>query len=167
MQGLWSAHRRAKVNLNSLPAPSSNSTPLATPPQECAHAELPSTEPASMDGPQAQTTEMDESAVAAAVTVSATNSKRKSRTTRIADEGNKRPKLSSQSKDYAPPSTRPSDVGGADACIDTMRELVIMPLRHPEVYLHIGVQPTRGILLHGPPGCGKTLLANAIAGVSS
>ena len=39
-------------------------------------------------------------------------------------------------------------------------------LKHPEVFKTLGIQPPRGFLLHGPPGCGKTLMANAIAGVS-
>ena len=96
-------------------------------------------------------------------------SKRKVRSSRTGEESNnKRAKLSSDapSKDYTPPNVRLSDLGGVDACVEKMLELVAMPLCHPEVYLHTGVQPPRGVLLHGPPGCGKTLLANAMAGAS-
>lgn len=89
--------------------------------------------------------------------------KRKPKSTRE-DGPSKRTKLSTP-KDYTPPSTRLSDLGGIDACIEKILELVAMPLCHPEIYLYTGVQPPRGVLLHGPPGCGKTLLANAIAGV--
>ncbi|KAI8581994.1 hypothetical protein K450DRAFT_230292 [Umbelopsis ramanniana AG] len=63
-----------------------------------------------------------------------------------------------------PPSKRLSDLGGIETCIEEVMELIAMPLAHPEVYIHTGVQPPRGILLHGPPGCGKTMLAHAIAG---
>lgn len=67
---------------------------------------------------------------------------------------------------HAPPLTRLADLGGVDKCIESMLELVALPICHPEVYLHTGVRPPRGVLLVGPPGCGKTMLAGAIAGVS-
>ncbi|NWS01207.1 NVL protein, partial [Motacilla alba] len=61
------------------------------------------------------------------------------------------------------PSVKFEDVGGND---ETLKEIckMLLHIRHPEVYTHLGVVPPRGFLLHGPPGCGKTLLAQAIAG---
>uniref|UniRef100_A0A8C0FVJ9 Nuclear VCP like n=1 Tax=Bubo bubo TaxID=30461 RepID=A0A8C0FVJ9_BUBBB len=60
-------------------------------------------------------------------------------------------------------SVKFEDVGGND---ETLKEIckMLIHVRHPEVYNHLGVVPPRGFLLHGPPGCGKTLLAQAIAG---
>lgn len=53
-------------------------------------------------------------------------------------------------------------VGGLDKVIQLMRELVELPLRFPELWSTAGVPSPKGVLLHGPPGCGKTLIANAL-----
>ncbi|XP_006871225.1 PREDICTED: nuclear valosin-containing protein-like [Chrysochloris asiatica] len=60
-------------------------------------------------------------------------------------------------------SVKFEDVGGNDMTLKEVCKMLIH-MRHPEVYHHLGVIPPRGVLLHGPPGCGKTLLAHAIAG---
>ncbi len=58
------------------------------------------------------------------------------------------------------------DIGGLSEEIKKIRELVEIPLKHPEIFERLGIQPPKGILLHGPPGTGKTLLAKAVANES-
>ena len=55
------------------------------------------------------------------------------------------------------------DVGGAKAQLQRIREMIELPLKFPEVFERLGVNAPRGVLLYGPPGCGKTLIARAIA----
>lgn len=55
------------------------------------------------------------------------------------------------------------DIGGLSREIRAIREMVELPLRHPEVFQKLGITPPKGVLLHGPPGTGKTLIARAVA----
>ncbi|TKS85168.1 Nuclear valosin-containing protein-like [Collichthys lucidus] len=72
-------------------------------------------------------------------------------------------KAKSKSLELQYPSLKFEDVGGNE---DTLTEVckLLIHIRHPEVYQQLGMVPPRGFLLHGPPGCGKTLLAQAVAG---
>ncbi|MBS1267447.1 MAG: VCP-like ATPase [Nitrosopumilus sp.] len=58
------------------------------------------------------------------------------------------------------------EVGGLQEKVKAMREIVELPLKHPELFTRLGIEPHSGILLHGPPGCGKTLLAKVLASES-
>jgi len=64
------------------------------------------------------------------------------------------------------PKTTYEDIGGLHEEIQRVREMVELPLRHPELFQRLGIEPPKGVLLHGPPGCGKTLLARAVANES-
>ncbi|RLI13294.1 AAA family ATPase [Candidatus Bathyarchaeota archaeon] len=64
------------------------------------------------------------------------------------------------------PRTTYEDIGGLKEEIQRLREMVELPMRHPEIFQRLGIDPPKGVLLHGPPGCGKTLLARAVANES-
>ncbi len=67
-------------------------------------------------------------------------------------------------KEEALPEVTYEDIGGLDEEIKKIREMVELPMKHPEIFQRLGIEPPKGVLLHGPPGTGKTLLAKAVAG---
>ncbi len=62
------------------------------------------------------------------------------------------------------PKVTYEDIGGLSEEVKKVREMIELPLRHPELFERLGVEAPKGVLLHGPPGTGKTLLAKAVAG---
>jgi len=66
-------------------------------------------------------------------------------------------------KDELVPEVTYEDIGGLDEEVKKVREMVELPLKHPEIFERLGIEAPKGVLLHGPPGTGKTLLAKAVA----
>ena len=61
------------------------------------------------------------------------------------------------------PDVTYEDIGGLDNELEQVREMIELPMRHPELFKRLGIDPPKGVLLHGPPGTGKTLIAKAVA----
>jgi len=61
------------------------------------------------------------------------------------------------------PNVRWTDIGGLEEVIQRLEEVVEWPLKRPESFQRLGITPPKGVLIYGPPGCGKTLLARAVA----
>ena len=59
------------------------------------------------------------------------------------------------------------DIGGLNDEIKQVREMIELPLKHPELFEKMGIEPPKGVLMHGPPGTGKTLIAKAVANESN
>lgn len=68
--------------------------------------------------------------------------------------------------ELAIPRVTYEDIGDLDEAKVRIREMIELPLKHPELFKHLGIEPPKGVLLYGPPGCGKTLLAKAVANES-
>ncbi len=66
-------------------------------------------------------------------------------------------------KEESFPEVAYEDVGGLTDEVKKIREMIELPLNHPEIFERLGIEPPKGVLLHGPPGTGKTLLAKAVA----
>jgi transitional endoplasmic reticulum ATPase len=63
----------------------------------------------------------------------------------------------------ATPDVTYEDIGGLEKELEQVREMIELPMRHPELFQRLGIEPPKGVLLHGPPGTGKTLIAKAVA----
>ena len=88
-------------------------------------------------------------------TLMTVNSKVKINTKPVSKEGLDVPKVSYD------------DIGGLGDAVRQVREMIELPLKHPELFKRLGVEAPKGVLLHGPPGTGKTMLAKAVAGETS
>jgi transitional endoplasmic reticulum ATPase len=73
------------------------------------------------------------------------------------------PEFVETEEEERPATVTYDDLGGLGETLDQVREMIELPLKHPELFQRLGIDPPKGVLLYGPPGTGKTLLARAVA----
>lgn len=69
----------------------------------------------------------------------------------------------SEKKQRYIPDVKFEDIGGIDNILSTIREVIELPLKQPDLFTYLGIKPHKGVMMHGPPGCGKTMIAKAVA----
>ncbi|KAI9603961.1 hypothetical protein H4Q26_003570 [Puccinia striiformis f. sp. tritici PST-130] len=155
---IMGAYRKHHISLNSpLPTTTTESTAAAV------ATTTVETVPASVEEPQSTSKrKLNSNQSASHSTQSPTTIKRTKSTFPNPKQNGGNPSSSSLIKDTTPSVTL-SDLGGIDGTIEKLLELIGLPILHPEIFEFTGLKPIRGLLLCGPPGCGKTMLANAIA----
>lgn len=172
--GAWASGggRKNKISLNQPISPQNGngSLPPGSAAAAAAAASLepptdPSTAPNTPDGEaQLSDSEAKQQSSKRKARLTATSEQPPAATSKRRKAGRNEPGKGGASSYVTQPTTRLKDLGGVTKALDQVLELIAMPLCHPEIYLHTGVKPPRGVLLHGPPGCGKTMLAGALAG---
>ncbi len=114
-------------------------------------------------GGQSQAVPLKIAATAPSGTVVVTDSTQVEISEKPAEQIREAPRGAAPGTPGSAPDITYEDIGGLDNELEQVREMIELPMRHPELFKRLGIEPPKGVLLHGPPGTGKTLIAKAVA----